>query len=66
MGGDFTFYLDMVPYLRKNASKCFIVFSKIDCSNEKSLAIEVKWIIACHAKLYGVGVIAHAKSPKMA
>ena len=55
----------MIPH-KKNASKYFIVVSKTDCSTEKSVAIGVKWAIACQAKLSGVEVIAHAKSPKMA
>ena len=46
--------------------KFFIVVSKTDCSNEKSLAIGVKRAIVCHAELSGIGVIAHIKSPKMA
>ena len=39
----------------------FILISKTDCSNEKSL---INRAISCHAKLYGVRVIAHAKSPE--
>ena len=56
----------MIPFLEKNASKFVIIVSKTACSNETSLAVEVKLAIACHAKLYCVGVMAHAKSPKMA
>ena len=43
MGGgeDFTFYLNMIPY-KKKCIKIFIVVSKTDCSDEKSLAIRVK------------------------
>ena len=61
-----TFYLNMITYKEKNASKFFIAVSKTGCSNEKNLVIGVKKGIASDAKLYGVGVIAHAKSPKMA
>ena len=34
---DFTFYL-----MKKKSSKFFVVVSKTDCNNEKSLAIGVK------------------------
>ena len=44
--------LNMIPYKR--------------IMRQKSLATGVKLAIACQGKLSGVGVIAHAKSPKMA
>ena len=39
---DFMFHLIMIPSKGKNATKFFIIVSKTDCSNEKSLAIRVK------------------------
>ena len=56
----------MIPYKKEIQQHFFRIVSKIDCSNEKSLAIGVKLPVACHNNLYGVGVIAQAKSPKIA